>query len=38
MSKLMSFEEFRKRFEVANDDNLTAREPHKYFDPFTERD
>ena len=46
MSRYVSLEQFRKRFEVVHSDNLsargssdlTAREPTKYFDPFTERE
>ena len=34
----MSLPEFRKRFEVANGDDLAACEDTKYFDPFIERD
>ena len=47
MSRYLSLEQFRKRFEVVPTDDLsarepceelTAREPTKYFDPFTERE
>ena len=36
--KPMSLADFRKRFEVVPTDDLTAREPTKYFDPFAERE
>jgi len=36
--KSLSNEQFRKRFEVVHSDNLSAREPTKYFDSFTERE
>ena len=38
MSRYLSLEQCRKRFEVVPTDDLTAREPTKYFDPFTERE
>ena len=38
MMRAISLNEFRKRFEVANPDDLAADEPNKYFDPFIERD
>lgn len=43
MSRYLSLEQFRKRFEVVPTDDLSAREPTsrgptKYFDPFTERE
>lgn len=36
--KPMSLADFRKRFEVVPGDDLTAREPTKYYDPFAERE
>ena len=36
--KPMSLADFRKRFEVVPTDDLTAREPTKYYDPFAERE
>jgi len=38
MSRYISLDEFRKRFEVVTSDGLTAREPTKYFDPFAEKE
>ncbi len=38
MSRYLSLEQFRKRFEVVHSDDLTAREPTKYADPFVERE
>ena len=47
MSRYISLEQFRKRFEVVPTDSLTAREPReeptsreptKYYDPFAERE
>ena len=38
MSRYISLEQFRKRFEVVHSDNLSAREPTKYYDPFAERE
>ena len=37
MSRYMSLELFRARYEVVNPDDLAAQEPTKYFDPFMER-
>ena len=36
--KPMSLADFRKRFEVVPTDDLSAREPTKYYDPFAERE
>ncbi len=38
MSRYVSLEQFRQRFEVVPTDSLSAREPTKYFDPFAERE
>ena len=38
MSRYVSLEQFRKRFEVVPTDDLTAHEPTKYFDPFVEKE
>ena len=38
MSRYLSLDEFRQRFEVVPTDSLSAREPTKYADPFVERE
>ena len=38
MSRYVSLEQFRQRFEVVPTDDLSAREPTKYFDPFVEKE
>lgn len=38
MTRYVPLDELGKRFEVVPGDDLTAREPTKYFDPFAERE
>ena len=38
MSRYISLEQFRQRFEVVPPDSLSAHEPTKYADPFVERE
>ena len=38
MSRYLSLDEFRQRFEVVPPDSLSALEPTKYYDPFVERE
>ena len=38
MSRFISLEEFRKRFEVVQGDDLTAQEPYRDWDPFVEKE
>ena len=38
MTRYVPLDELRKRFEVVPTDDLTAREPTKYFDPFAEKE